>query len=490
MDNIFANERTRCPASLSVSWVQIPPYIYNTTDGRPGGIFQKILGSMVKKCCEDKTNLIYSNSTSDLTQFQVVLQNGTDDIYLPVYGDGKQKFKFGSPFISIVDSPGIAYFYGNLGSAQEETLKAFATSWPVLVVVLLLAFTIGTAFYIAEVARFSSENGNENYCEKSTGSRLKNALSQSVRGPLHGFYWAMVTLTTVGYGDLTPKTVLGRIIAIIWILFGTVILSMFTASITSGLITAVMSNDIALAGAKVAVISESKEASIAIKKNAIPVDYSEIIELPQVLQRGETEGLLLDTYVAGYYQKSFEKFLLADVIEYVFTYGLLLRNKGIWMDSCFRLYTEFYKDQLFRDISTSIVPFKPLNYGNQASKKSSTLIDWTSRPLQMFLAGVGFLLFTMIICGISLTKYRKWKKSVENKGKNNANQHWNSSKQLQLQRLEHINAKCSAYYHMKEELTSLGKSIEELMMHAVEVQNIELERPGQLGSNMYSQSGV
>ena len=59
---------------------------------------------------------------------------------------------------------------------------------------------------------------------------------------------------------------------------------------------------------------------------------------------------------------------------------------------------------------------QPLNYGNQASKKSSTLIDWTSRPLQMFLAGVGFLLFSLIICGVSLSKYRRWKKSVENKG--------------------------------------------------------------------------
>ena len=41
--------------------------------------------------------------------------------------------------------------------------------------------------------------------------------------------------------------------AMIWILFGTVMLSMFTASITTGLITACLSNDISLAGKKVGI---------------------------------------------------------------------------------------------------------------------------------------------------------------------------------------------------------------------------------------------
>jgi voltage-gated potassium channel len=63
-----------------------------------------------------------------------------------------------------------------------------------------------------------------------------------IDGPEHGFvsipmsiYWAVVTITTVGYGDVVPGTPMGRFIASIGILVGYSILAVPTAIITSKL---------------------------------------------------------------------------------------------------------------------------------------------------------------------------------------------------------------------------------------------------------------
>lgn len=54
-----------------------------------------------------------------------------------------------------------------------------------------------------------------------------------VRGVCNGIWWAIVTMTTVGYGDKAPKTIGGRTFALIWMIFSIIFISCFTASITS-----------------------------------------------------------------------------------------------------------------------------------------------------------------------------------------------------------------------------------------------------------------
>ena len=48
-----------------------------------------------------------------------------------------------------------------------------------------------------------------------------------------GMWWALQTVTTVGYGDVTPKNPSGRLIAILVMLEGIAFLAVTTAAITS-----------------------------------------------------------------------------------------------------------------------------------------------------------------------------------------------------------------------------------------------------------------
>ncbi|MGE4239293.1 ion transporter [Ramlibacter sp.] len=63
-----------------------------------------------------------------------------------------------------------------------------------------------------------------------------------VEGPQHGFsdiptavYWSITTITTVGFGDITPKTDLGRFIASVMMLIG-----WGTLAVPTGIVTAEM----------------------------------------------------------------------------------------------------------------------------------------------------------------------------------------------------------------------------------------------------------
>ncbi len=68
------------------------------------------------------------------------------------------------------------------------------------------------------------------------------SLMYLIEGPENGFtsipksvYWAIVTLTTVGYGDITPKTILGQLISSIVMIIGYSIIAIPTGLVSLGI---------------------------------------------------------------------------------------------------------------------------------------------------------------------------------------------------------------------------------------------------------------
>ena len=73
------------------------------------------------------------------------------------------------------------------------------------------------------------------------------ALMYVIEGPEHGFtsipagmYWAIVTMATVGYGDIVPQTMLGRFVTSTLILIGYSIIAVPTGIYTAELASAMM----------------------------------------------------------------------------------------------------------------------------------------------------------------------------------------------------------------------------------------------------------
>jgi voltage-gated potassium channel len=57
--------------------------------------------------------------------------------------------------------------------------------------------------------------------------------NNSFGGPLNAFYWSVVTLATTGYGDVVPRSTLGRTLTMVFILMGMVMIAVFTATLAS-----------------------------------------------------------------------------------------------------------------------------------------------------------------------------------------------------------------------------------------------------------------
>lgn len=67
----------------------------------------------------------------------------------------------------------------------------------------------------------------------SMAGTLMALLDPGIKTPIDGIWWAWITVTTVGYGDVVPVTLVGRIFAGFLILLGIGLVATLTASISS-----------------------------------------------------------------------------------------------------------------------------------------------------------------------------------------------------------------------------------------------------------------
>ncbi|MDT7855819.1 transporter substrate-binding domain-containing protein [Rubrivirga sp. S365] len=117
------------------------------------------------------------------------------------------------------------FYSARLGMAREtgsgiaEVAKRFfsPTFFKIALGLVVLLFLIGLAMWGIE----RHEDENEIREEKA--------------GIWDGFWWAGVTMTTIGYGDTVPQTTGGRALALVWMIVSLAVTSALTAALVSAL---------------------------------------------------------------------------------------------------------------------------------------------------------------------------------------------------------------------------------------------------------------
>lgn len=213
---VIAKDKIHVPEKLVVGTIIAPPFAMKKQTGAWEGLSIELLKAITKELGVDFELQEYRN----IIQIKDAIINGEIDL-APVASITENHEFF-------VDYSHAFYRSGSAIVVKAESerhgwlsvVKNFVTFYflKLMVLLFLLWMIAGTLVWLFERHRNS----------EVFGGRI-------VEGIGHGIWWAVVTMTTVGYGDKSPKTLGGRMVAILWMFASVVLISSFTAAITTSL---------------------------------------------------------------------------------------------------------------------------------------------------------------------------------------------------------------------------------------------------------------
>jgi ABC-type amino acid transport substrate-binding protein len=121
------------------------------------------------------------------------------------------------------------------------------------------------------------------------------------QGLWHSMWWAVVTVTTVGYGDKTPKGAVGRLFGVVWILAGYFVFAYFTASVTTTAtvqeLHGIIDGPQDLFGKQVATVEKSTAAEYLAGQGIPVVRVENIDKAYPLLESGKVDAIVYDAPV-------------------------------------------------------------------------------------------------------------------------------------------------------------------------------------------------
>lgn len=191
------------------------------------------------------------------------------------------------------------FYVSSIGVATSQVMKTQAgvflrnffslQFFRIVFFLVLIMFSFGTILWIVE--------------RKENRRQFRHGLI----GLFDGLWWSAVTMTTVGYGDKAPKSRLGRVIAIIWMLTAIVTISGFTGTIASSLTVQSLGRDIEdledLSNAESIGSVNASSSEAFLNSNDIEIDllFEDVEESLLALAGHDIDVLLYDKTVLDYF---------------------------------------------------------------------------------------------------------------------------------------------------------------------------------------------
>lgn len=402
---------------LSAAWQYYGPYTKpNIRSGQVAveGIFPHMINKMLRVCCNSSATVKFGKIYDSIRGLEGHLDqpNEAYDFSFPITGLSLEDEVFKDmPYIPFVQAPRVALLVHETAEDNKTTqlMNTVFKAWPILIFILVAATLSGIIIWLLD--------------------RLKNPDEfprPFINGTWEGFWWAFVTMTTVGYGDRAPKSFLARIFCIVWILVGIIIIAIFTAIVTASL-SASIQHHFTVHGSVIGAVNGSEEFRLGVSLNADMKPYHSIPKMNSDLLAEKLKGSLIDNYVLTYYSdfvRVNDEVRIETTFEHAITYGLAVRsNASSDKLECFRRYLRNHPQEAFEIIAKNLEPLKnPTDEVSQEVKASEGLFFFKEQTFQnvlfILLGVLGFLLLVGVVWELLYhrPKRRQKKKDTEDDG--------------------------------------------------------------------------
>ncbi len=208
------------PVTLKVGTMKAPPFAMQTVAGDWEGLSIELCRWIFRDLGIAYDFTFYD----DLERMKADLEKGELDLFIAmaVTAPHEAAFDMSHPFLtsgSAIAVPAGKNRYSLIHFGGRVIERIASLEFLLLIgSLILLAFVAGTLVWLLENRHHRDDFSDE-----------------PIKGLWQGLWWAMVTMTTVGYGDKTPKTVGGRLVALTWMFTGIILMAVFTAAVTASL---------------------------------------------------------------------------------------------------------------------------------------------------------------------------------------------------------------------------------------------------------------